>query len=302
MLTRIAIYCFLYPLSLLPLRVLYAFSAIIQWVVCDVCGYRKQVVKLNLRNSFPDYPERELLLIEKQYYRHLCDLVVEGVKELTLSRKQVMKRYRCINPEVADKYFAEGKSVILLSSHYNNWEWMVLSLDMHFKAHGVGVGKANSNKDFETLINKARTRYGTEVVFADRVRTVVEQYELQHTPCVYMMLSDQSPANVRKAHITTFLHQPSAMIYGGEYFARKYDMPVLYYAVHKVKRGYYEFTLEPVCEHASELENGAVVEHYVHLLQRDICHAPQYWLWSHRRWKRRKEVEQVMKEKCITNE
>ena len=285
MLTRIVIYVFLYPLSLLPLCALYGIGVGIRFFIYTVFRYRVQVVRENLANSFPDKSEEERKRIEKAYYKHLCDLFMEGVKLLTLSRKSLMKRYHCKNPDVVNNYFKQGKSVVLLSSHYNNWEWMVLSLSMQFSHHGIGVGKPNSNKVFEKIINKARTRYGTEVVFADTVRTVFDENDKQHALCAYMMLSDQSPANVEKSYITTFMHQPSAMIFGGEYFAKKYDYPVLYYVVEKRKRGYYEIVLKNISNTPQQLSHGEIIDAYVNYLEQNINENPPFWLWSHRRWK-----------------
>ena len=285
MLTRIAFYLFLYPLSLLPLCVLYGIGTCIRFFIYTVFRYRVAVVRGNLANSFPDKSEEERRLIEKTYYKHLCDLLMEGIKLLTLSRKSLKKRYRCTNPDMVNDYFKQGKSVILLSSHYNNWEWMVLSLSMQFSHHGIGVGKPNSNKVFEKIINKARTRYGTEVVFADTVRAVFDKNEKQQILCTYMMLSDQSPANVAKSHITTFLHQPSAMIFGGEYFAKKYDYPVLYYVVKKLKRGHYEIVLKHITDTPQQLPHGKITDTYVKFLEGDINENPPFWLWSHKRWK-----------------
>jgi KDO2-lipid IV(A) lauroyltransferase len=248
-------------------------------------------VQENLKKSFPDKSEKELYAIERAYYKHLTNLVMEGVKGLTISRKNLMKRYYCQQPDIVNNYFEQGKSVILLSSHYNNWEWMVLSLSMQFSHHGIGVGKANSNKVFEKVINKARTRYGTEVVFADTIRNVFEKNDKQDILCSYMMLSDQSPASVEKSYITTFLHQPSAMIFGGEYFAKKYNYPVIYYAVKQIKRGYYEIVLENITDTPQQLPQGEIIDKYIHYLEKDINQNPQFWLWSHRRWKHKLNAE-----------
>lgn len=285
MLTWIAIYGFLYPLSLLPLSILYGIGTCIRFFTYTVFHYRVQVVQENLKNSFPDKSEKELQAIEKAYYKHLTDLIMEGVKGLTISRKNLIKRYYCRQPDIVNDYFKQGKSVILLSSHYNNWEWMVLSLSMQFSHHGIGVGKANSNKIFEKIINKARTRFGTEVVFADTIRGIFEKNDKQNILCSYMMLSDQSPANVKKSYIATFLNQPSAMIFGGEYFAKKYNYPVVYYAVKQIKRGYYEIVLKNITDTPQQLPPGEIIERYIHYLEKDINKYPQFWLWSHRRWK-----------------
>jgi KDO2-lipid IV(A) lauroyltransferase len=285
MLTRIAIYCFLYPLSLLPLFLLYEIGGLVFFFVYNVFRYRIEVVRQNLSNSFPDMSEKELKRIEREYYRHLVNLFVEGVKLLTLSKESLMKRYHCINPDLVNEYYKQGKSVILMSSHYNNWEWMVLSLSMQFKFHGIGVGKPNTNKVFEKIINKARTRYGTEVVFADTVRAIVDSYDKQHKICAYMMLCDQSPGNVKKSYLTMFMNQPSSVIYGAEYFAKKYNYPVLYYTVNQKKRGYYEIEITKITDTPQEVPYGSIIEDYIKYLQRDITKHPPFWLWSHRRWK-----------------
>ena len=285
MLTRIAIYGFLYPLSLLPLPVLYGIGVGIRFFVYNVFHYRRAVVRENLKKSFPYKSDNELKTIEKKYYKHLANLFVEGIKQLTISKKTLMKRYFCKNPEIVNDYFAQEQSVILMSSHYNNWEWMVLSLSMQFDFQGIGVGKPNSNKVFEKIINKARTRYGTEVIFADTVRDTIQQYDQQQKLCAYMMLCDQSPASVEKSYITTFMNQPSAMIYGAEYFAKKYNYPVFYYVVKQTKRGYYEIELTKLTDTPQSEPYGSIIEKYVKYLQSDIEKKPQFWLWSHKRWK-----------------
>lgn len=285
--TKILFYLILYPLSIIPLRILYAIFYLFYLLITYVFKYRKEVTIQNLKFSFPEKSEKEIFTLYKQYQRHLTHIAAEMLKMLSLSRKQLAKRYYCSNPELVNNFCKNGKSVILVSSHYNNWEWMVLALDSMFDQHGIGVGKANSNKDFEKLINIARTRYGTEVVFADHVRDTFEHYIAENKPCAYMMLSDQSPNNLKKAFYTNFLNQDSAMIYGAEYFAKKYDFPVFYYQVIQDKPGYYHVELELISETPQHTEYGEITVKYVQLLEKTIQNKPQYWLWSHKRWKNR---------------
>jgi KDO2-lipid IV(A) lauroyltransferase len=280
----------LFLLSFLPLRVLYLLFYPFYLFVHYIIKYRKKITIENLTLSFPEKSQKEILLLYKQFHKHLADIGAEMVKMLSVSQKKVEKRYKCINPEVVNQFYHEGKSVILISSHYNNWEWMVLRLDEMFLHHGIGVGKANSNKVFEKWINKRRTRFGTEVIFADRIREAFEKYSKQNLPCTYMMLGDQSPNNLKKSYITTFLNQESCMIYGPEHFAKKYDLPVIYYEVIKTKRGYYEIHLELITKNPQETANGEIIEKYVQLLEKTIKKTPQFWLWSHRRWKNRIEI------------
>lgn len=282
-------YGLLYPLSLLPMQILYALAYPIYITLTYIIKYRKRITIENLTLSFPDKTHAEILTLYKLYNRHLSHIIVEMLKMLTISKRKLNKRYSCKNPEIVNRYFEQKKSVILLSAHYNNWEWMILQLDSMFKHHGVGVGKANSNKKFEFLINKARTRYGTEVVFADHVRELFEKNNAEQIPAAYMMLSDQSPNNLKKSYITYFLNQESCMIFGGEYFAKKYDLPVLYYQVVQDKPGYYHIELELITENPNNTQYGEITEKYAQLLEKTIRQKPEFWLWSHRRWKNRNQ-------------
>jgi KDO2-lipid IV(A) lauroyltransferase len=283
---RFALYLLL-VISYLPLRVLYVLFYPFYLVIHYIIKYRKPVTIKNLTLSFPEKSHQEILQLYKLFQKHLTDLGAEMVKMLSISKKNVKKRYACINPEMVNQFYNQGKSVILISSHYNNWEWMVLRLNDMFPHHGIGVGKANSSKVFEKWINQSRTRFGTEVIFADSVRDTFEKYVKENRLCAYMMLSDQSPNNLKKSYVTTFLNQESCIIYGAEYFAKKYDFPVIYYEVVKVKRGFYQVKLELITENPAETANGEIIEKYVRLLEKTIKNAPQYWLWSHRRWKNR---------------
>jgi KDO2-lipid IV(A) lauroyltransferase len=285
----------LFIISYLPVRILYVLFYPFYIVICYIIKYRKEVTLKNLTLSFPEKSHKEILTLYKQYQKHLTDLGAEMVKMLSISKKNAEKRYKCTNPEVVNRFFHQGKSVILMSGHYNNWEWMVLRLEDMFLHHGVGVGKANTNKVFEKWINEKRTRYGTEVVFADTVRDTFEEYVKQNKYCSYMMMSDQSPNDLKRSYVTTFLNQKSCIIYGAEYFAKKYDFPVIYYEVIKVKRGFYKVNLELITETPTETFTGEIIEKYIQLLEKTIKKSPQYWLWSHRRWKNRITEEQNSK-------
>lgn len=283
--TYFFIYLICYPLSLLPLPVLYLLAGPLYVVLNYVVRYRRKVVVENLRRSFPEKSERELNRLRDRYYWHLSQIALEMVKMLTISRRSLQRRYHCVNPEVVNNFFEQGRSVILMSSHYNNWEWMIVSLEEMFLHHGIGVGKGNSDKVFEKLVNRARTRCGTQVVFADTVRDTFEEYETQHHPAAYMMLSDQSPNSKKKCYVTQFLNQTTGVIFGAEHFARKYDIPVLYYEVIKERMGKYRVEVQLIADHPVELPEYAITQRYVELLEQTIRRQPAFWLWSHRRWK-----------------
>lgn len=273
---------------------MYLLSDILYWVAYRLLGYRKSVVRRNLAASFPEKGEEERRRIERRFYRHLCDIMIEGIYNLFASPRSIMNRYHVENREVLNRYYEQGQSVVLMSAHYNSWEYMVTSLNMQFFHHGIGVGKPLNNKVLEPWVFRRRTRFGTEVVYADNVRQVVDFYHEHQVPCALMMLSDQSPAHADKAYWTTFLNQETAFLYGAEHFARKYNYPVFYYHVDKPRRGRYTVTFKLLCDNPAAVPQYAIEEQYIRALEADLREKPEYWLWSHRRWKLRRPETQPL--------
>lgn len=261
-------------------------SDILYLIAYHLLRYRRQVTRDNLARAYPQMTDRQRKAIEVAYYHHICDLLVEGVHNLYASPQSIMKRYRFVNREVVNHYYNKGQSVVLMSAHYNNWEYMITSLNYQLLHHGVGVGKPLQDKAVATYITRRRGRYGTEIVDQTNVRQTMEYYHRHHVPVAYMMLSDQSPNDVHKSFWTTFMNQETPFLYGAEHFARKYNMPVLYYDVEKERRGHYRVRFTPLCENPSEAPQYAITARYVAMLKSTIDSHPEYWLWSHRRWKR----------------
>lgn len=269
---------------------MYLLSDILYLVVYYLVGYRRKVVRDNLAACFPDWDRRQQRITERRYYRHLCDLLIEGVYNVFFATPPFLKRhYRMVNRQLLDRYYEQGRSVVLMSAHYGNWEYMVSSLNMQMLHHGIGVGKPLDDKMVAGYITRRRTRYGTQVVDQTDVRQHVAFFDLYRVPCALMMLSDQSPSNPHRSYWTSFLGRDTAFLYGAEYFARKYDYPVLYYTVDRVRRGYYEVTFSPLCETPLEVPQYSITEQYVRRLEQDILRKPECWLWSHRRWKLTRE-------------
>lgn len=265
---------------------MFLLSDILFLVVYYVVGYRRRVTRDNLAACFPDKSERERRCIERRYYRYLCDLLVEGVYNALFASPLYLKRhYRLVNRQLVDRYYEQGRTVILMSAHYGNWEYMVSSLNMQFLHHGVGVGKPLDDKSVAAFITRRRTRYGTQVVDQTDVRDHVAFFHSHHVPCALMMLSDQSPSNPYRSYWTTFLGRDTAFLYGAEHFARQYDYPVIYYTVQRVRRGYYQVTFSLLCERPLQVSQYSIVESYVRRLEDQIRRQPEFWLWSHRRWK-----------------
>lgn len=261
-------------------------SDILFVIAYHLLHYRQRVTRMNLAKAYPQLDDSRRRQIEVAYYHHICDLLVEGVYNLYASPQSIMKRYRFVNREVVNRYYERGQSVVLMSAHYNNWEYMITSLGYQIMHHGVGVGKPLQDKALANFITRRRGRYGTEIVDQHTVRQTMEFYQQHRVPVAYMMLSDQSPNDVHKSYWTLFMNQETPFIYGAEYFARKYNMPVLYYEVTKVRRGRYEVRFTPLCENPAEVPQYTITSHYISMLADTINRQPEYWLWSHRRWKR----------------
>ena len=264
---------------------MYLLADILYLVIYHLVGYRRKVVRENLQGCFPRMGKKEMKALERKYYRHLADLLVEGVYNLYATPPQLRKRYRLVNRQLVDRYYEQGRSVILMSAHLGNWEYMVSSLNMQLLHHGIGVGKPLDDKSVAAYITRRRTRFGTQVVDQTDVRRHVAFYHDNHVPVALMMLSDQSPSNPHKSYWTNFLNRDTAFLYGAEYFARKYNYPVLYYTVDQVKRGYYQITFSTLCDNPQSVPQYRIVEDYVRRLEKDITARPEQWLWSHRRWK-----------------
>ena len=265
---------------------MYLLSDILYLIVYHLIRYRRKVTRTNLANAYPDRDENQRRQIERAYYRHICDLLVEGVYNLYAHPRSIMQRYHFVNRQLVNQYYEHGQSVILMSAHYNNWEYMITSLGYQLMHRGVGVGKPLDDKSVAAYITRRRSRFGTEIVDQTNVREVFAYYESHQVPTAYMMLSDQAPSNERKSYWTTFLHQETPFLYGAEYFARRYNIPVLYYEVNKVRRGRYEVRFSTLCDNPAEHPQYYITSQYIQRLHATIDAAPQYWLWSHRRWKR----------------
>lgn len=280
----------------LPLWLLYGLSNVSWPILYYIVRYRRKVTDTNLKKSFPEKSDKELKTIAKRYYRHITDLLVEALFNLRTTPQQVKQHYHITNRQILDKYYEQGKSVILVSAHYNNWEYMVVGLNMMLRHHGVGVGKPLDDKRFGKHLTKKRTRFGTEVVDFTNVRETFAYYDAHKVPVAYMMLADQSPSNEHKSYWTHFLNQETPFLYGAEYFARKYNYPVLFYKVEKTKRGYYQVTFSELCDNPLEVPQYTITKKYVSLLNDLLHEKPEYWLWSHKRWKRKRPQDMPLYE------
>lgn len=276
-------------ITLLPLRILYVFSDILFLGLYYFPSYRRKVVAENLRNSFPEKTPDELSVIEKKFYRHLADLFVETLKLTHLSNKNLKKRFYLSNPEVLDKLFDEGRDIAVVHSHYNNWEWLVI-LPLFTKHNNVCIYKPLQDKYFDRFLNKLRSRNNMGLAPMKEIVRTISENKKKNQRTLYAFISDQTPALPDIRYWTRFLNQDTPVYLGVEKIASKYDMAVVFFNVRKIKRGHYVLSVDLLFEHTAGLPEHFVTDTHVKKLEELIRRDPEYWIWTHRRWKRKKPV------------
>ncbi|NLA25400.1 MAG: hypothetical protein GX879_10590 [Bacteroidales bacterium] len=270
-----------------PFFILYCLSDIAYFFIYYLIGYRKKVVYENLSSSFPEKSEQEIKKLMKAFYRHLCDISIETIKGFSMSEKQLRKRYKIENPEILDKYYEKNQSIICLASHYNNWEYGILALPLDFKHQAVSIYMKLSNKFMESYGTKKRSRFGMQMLAVQDTRSFFA--ETPKKPLAIVLAADQSPSDIKRLIWTKFLGKDTACLHGPEAYAKKMNAPLVYFAVKKLKRGFYSLNLEVLNENPLDTEFGEITAQYMHRLEKDILQQAEFWLWSHRRWKHNKE-------------
>jgi KDO2-lipid IV(A) lauroyltransferase len=250
-------------------------------------GYRKKTVKENLAMTLPHLSEKERLLIEKKFYRHFCDMFMEMAKTMTMSSEEMDKRFKITNIELIKEYEKKGKSIMLLASHYASWEWLI-ALNLKLSFQGVAVYKKINNKYFDKLIHDIRSKYNTHLVVTDKTIPLIANNNRKGILSVYGLASDQSPRKGQIAHWENFMGIEAPVHIGPELLSKKYNLNVIFAKVKKVKRGYYEATLIPITEDAKSLPNYEIIHRYIQEVEKQIYEAPEYYFWTHKRWKHRR--------------
>ena len=241
---------------------------------------------LNLKNSFPNKNDKELKQIARKFYTHLTDTIFESIKGYTIPLEKLKKRYQLTNPELIDKYYYQNKDIITASGHYGNWEWGTQVLPSLIKHDSKILYKPLSNKSIDSHIKKNRAKYRGDLINIKFTRRIFSNEK--HKPITAVMLGDQSPANKKKAIWVNFLNQDTACIHGIEFYAIFFKTPVIYFDIKKIKRGYYKIYLELLSENPQDLPKEELTKLYMKRLEKTIIEKPEYYLWSHKRWKHKR--------------
>ena len=274
---------FVFLIGLLPFPLLYLFSDFGQFFLGRVIGYRRKVILSNLRSCFPTLSDKELEGILRKVYKNLADVLAEGIKGFSMLPRTIKKRHFIINPEIIEPWLAEGRSVIALPAHFNNFEWGSMSPGLFTKHPIIAFYKPLSNKYINRFLQRSRRKFGTTLASIYETALVFER----NAPIasVYIMAADQSPSTPEKSYWLQFFGRETAFLHGPEKYARMHNYPVVYVDVQRVKRGYYNVEAVILAGDPASLPEGEVTRRYAGKLEEVIRKNPGSWLWSHKRWK-----------------
>lgn len=274
---------------MLPYSVLYLFSDLLYFLLYKIFNYRQKVVRKNLKNSFPLYSKTQIAEIEKKFYSHFCDIIVESIKLFTISEKQLSARILFADRELINDLYKKNKSIIFCGGHYNNWEMLGAIIQKYIPHTAIGIYAPLENSFFNKKFIKSRTKFGLKLLSMKKVKEGFEENKTLLTATFFA--TDQSPTYSKNVYWTQFLNQETAVYTGTEYFAKTYNFPVVFGYITKTKRGFYDFKAELICENPKSTKVGEITELHTRILEKQILNEPQYWLWTHKRWKRKKEIK-----------
>lgn len=286
-------YAFLYSWvkihALLPMRALYVLSDILYVIIYKIASYRVKVVRSNLSASFPDKSVSELRQLEREFYHHFSDYIVETIKLAHISLEEVQRRAFLNNPEVVNEMLDDEHSCfILLMGHYGNWEWFSAS-NSRFDAYAYQIYRPLNNKAFDRLFIYLRTHFGSYGIKKNDTIRDIMRLKQDKTRSVVIFLADQTPSKANLHYWTTFLNQDTSILNGPERIARKLNLPVFFLDTQKVARGRYTIDIKLITKNPKETPENFITEQYAHLTEQMILRAPAYWLWTHKRWKHKRE-------------
>jgi KDO2-lipid IV(A) lauroyltransferase len=284
--SRFFYYLILKPVSLLPFSALYMLSDFLYLMVYKLVGFRKKVVRKNIRNAFPEKSKKECLQIEQAFFHHFMDLLLETIKLFSISSKELLAHARVVNPEVFLPYEKTNIKLVVVSGHYGNWELAAQALILQTNLRVMGIYSPLKDKFMDSKMLESRGQFGMVLVSRKIVDAAFR--EVTDRSAAYLFATDQAPSNERKAYWTWFLNQETPVFFGAEKYATTYDCPVFYTRISKPRRGYYEVHFELMESQSAQTSPGNITARHTRLLEADIIARPEFWLWSHRRWKRKR--------------
>jgi len=286
LLVFILVYPLIWLLSILPMKILYLLSDLIYIILYYIVGYRKKVVRNNLKLAFPEKSDQERLNIEKKSFQHFVDIFMEIIKTFTISEKEISKRFVFKNLESLNEYYNNNKSLIIMAMHYSNWEWVIsISLSNLVSHQGYVAYKKITNKYFNKKIKASRSKFKGIMIPTSELLDLIQENDINSKLSIYGLLSDQSPKLGKTHYWSDFMGVKVPIHTGAEMLAKKYNYPVLYLHTKRIKRGYYEATVEVLAEYPREFKDYEITDIFLQKIEKQIRKTPEYYFWTHKRFK-----------------
>jgi KDO2-lipid IV(A) lauroyltransferase len=275
-------------LSRLPMQALYAFSAVIYLLAYYVVRHRHQVIQDQLIKVFPGASEAERAGIHRQFLRNFCDVMVEVLKSVSMTETEMRAHVQIENADVARRYLDAGQSILFVTSHLGNWEWLLHGVTLHLGYPVDAAYKPLHDEWAERLMLKVRSRFGARLVPAKEL--LADFLKRRAIVRAVAMNADQAPISTDKRYWTHFLGQDTAFYVGAEQIARATRLPIIYLVMRRLRRGYYQVELQPLWDGREVIEPNQVTERYARACEIDVFKSPADWLWSYRRWRLKKPL------------
>jgi KDO2-lipid IV(A) lauroyltransferase len=267
------------------------FSDFVCFLTYNIIGYRKKVVRDNIKLALPHLSDKERLVIEKKFYSHMCDMFLEMIKTISISQKEIEKRFTFSNMEVYYDLEKKNKSIALLCAHYASYEWVV-SMNYHIHCKGFGIYKKLANPYFDKLVKRIRSKFKAELITTKETIPTIAENHKNNVLGLYGFASDQSPKANAAYHWAPFMGHIVPVHTGAEMLAKRFDMNVIFLRTKKIKRGFYQASFEVLSEDVKSVPNYEITDKFLKLVEEQIYEAPEFYLWTHKRWKHIKEKAQ----------
>ena len=283
----ILVYPIIWVISKFPFWLLYGVSDFLYLLVYRIFGYRKKVVEANLKLVFPEKQPSEIKAITNKFYHHLCDMIVESIKSLSISEKELKKRFTFTNIELIKALENNRRSIALMVGHYGSWEWIFI-LQSYISHKGYAIYKPLANKYFDRLVKKIRAKHNSHLISTKEAFKVINEANQEGQLTINGFAADQSPKLNKPRYRSEFMGINVPMFTGAETMAKQLNLVVLFLDVQKIKRGYYQTTFSYIAKDAKAFKDFEITDKYYRILEDQIRKAPEYYLWTHKRWKHRK--------------
>ncbi len=271
-------------ISILPFRILYILSDVVYFFLFYILKYRRKVIVGNIKIAFPDYSDHQVMEIAKKSTRHLSDMIFEMIKTITISQAQLQKRFLISNIDYVKNLASHKRPIFSATGHYGNFDWSI-AINYVWDMKINVVFKPVKQPQINNMLIKSRSKINSKLIPAREVKDFVTGNLSKTSTSVLYMIIDQSPKLKRPHYFTTFFNQPTSVFMGYEELAREMNAVAVYFKIKKIKRGHYEATVINMNPNSAQTKPWELTDQFYRLLEEQIREQPEFYMWSHKRWK-----------------